>query len=302
MLAVDRLPLLRLLRGVTADSVRGMLAGPDGPTPELYDGPAGDPGLFGPDSPVWQVHGDLSMFVGGVRALLVQTMHPLAMAGVEEHSNYREDPLGRLRRTGAFIGVTTYGSTERAEEAIAVVRAVHERVTGTAPDGRPYRASDPDLLTWVHAAEVGSFLEAYRRYGAGSLSDARADRYLDEVAEVALRLGAVDVPRSVAGLRGYFRDVRSELRAGNQARRAARWLLNPPLPLAARPPYAVLFSAAVGMLPGSVRRDLRLWQPPLVDPLVVRPATAALLGGLGWALSENPSLATARRRVGADAA
>lgn len=115
-----------------------------------------------------------------------------------------------------------------------------------------------------------------------------------------MRLGARDVPRSTAGLRAYFRGLAPELGAGRRARRAARWLLNPPLPLAARPPYAVLFSAAVGMLPGRVRRDLRLWQPPLVDPLVVRPATSVLLGALGWALSENPSMATARRRVGVD--
>jgi uncharacterized protein (DUF2236 family) len=302
MVPLGRLPILRRVRGLAADSVRGMLAGPDAPDADLYDGPPGDPGLFGADSPVWVVHGDLSMFVGGIRALLLQTMHPLAMAGVDEHSNYREDPLGRLRRTGAFIGVTTYGSTARAEEAIDVVRSVHRRVVGTAPDGRPYAADDPELLTWVHAAEVGSFLEAYRRYGAARLEDRDADRYLDEVAEVALRLGATDVPRSVGQLRAYFRDMRPELRAGRQARRAARWLVNPPIPLAARPPYAVLFSAAVGMLPQPVRFDLRLWQPPLVDPLLVRPATSTLLGALGWALEENPSLAAARRRARPDAA
>jgi uncharacterized protein (DUF2236 family) len=287
------------LREAAATSVRSLLTDPSNPTPEDYARPAGAPGLFAADSPVWAVHGDLSMFVGGIRALFVQTLHPLAMAGVEEHSDYRRDPLGRLARTGAFIGMTTFGSEEQARAAIARVRAVHHHVVGTAPDGRPYRADDPELLTWVHAAEVGSFLEAYQRYGAGRLTDAEADRYLDEVAVVAELLGARDVPRSRAQLRGYFRYMRPELGAGRQARRAARWLVAPPLPLAARPPYALLLSAAIGMLPGRVRRDLRLIQPPLLDPFVVRPATSTLLGALGWALAPNPSVEAATRRVGA---
>jgi uncharacterized protein (DUF2236 family) len=163
------------LRDVAASSVRSMLTDPSNPTPEDYAHPAGAPGLFAPDSPVWTVHGDLAMFVGGIRALFVQTMHPLAMAGVEEHSDYRRDPLGRLARTGAFIGMTTFGSEEQARRAVDRVRSVHRHVVGTAPDGRPYRADDPELLTWVHAAEVGSFLEAYQRYGAGRLTDAEAD-------------------------------------------------------------------------------------------------------------------------------
>ena len=302
-LAVPRLfdaPVDRL-RTVAASSVRSMLAdpsGPSGPSPEDFARPAGAPGLFDPDSPVWAVHGDLSMFVGGIRALFIQTMHPLAMAGVEEHSDYRHDPLGRLARTGAFIGVTTFGSDQQARDACAVVRAVHERVVGVAPDGRPYSAGDPELLTWIHAAEVGSFLGAYQRYGSGRLSPSDADRYLDEVAVVAELLGAEDVPRSRAGLRAYFRRMRPELGAGRQARRAARWLVAPPLPLAARPPYALLLGAAVGMLPNQVRRDLRLFQPPLLDPVVVRPATNAMLGALGWALAANPTVEAASRRVG----
>jgi uncharacterized protein (DUF2236 family) len=273
--------------------------GPAGPTVDELSEPPGAPGLFAPDSPVWTVHGDLSMFVGGIRALFIQTMHPLAMAGVEGHSHYRHDPLGRLARTGRFIGVTTFGSEAQARQACAVVRSVHEHVVGTAPDGRPYSAGDPVLLTWIHAAEVGSFLEAYQRYGSGRLTDAEADRYLDEVAVVAELLGAQDVPRSRAQLRAYFRDMRPELGAGRQARRAARWLLAPPLPLAARPAYWLLLSAAVAMLPARVRRDLRLVQPPLLDPVVVRPATSAMLGALGWALAPSPTVEAASRRVGA---
>jgi uncharacterized protein (DUF2236 family) len=288
------------LRDVAASGLRSMLASPSAPPVEHYEQPAGDPGWFGPGSMTWRVHGDRSMFVGGIRALLLQTMHPLAMAGVADHSDYRSDPLGRLQRTGAFIGATTFGGTEQAEQAVAMVRAVHRSVAGHAPDGRPYAAQDPDLLTWVHAAEVGSFLAAQRRYGAVPLGDDEADRYLDEVARVALELGAAEVPRSRAELRAYFRRVRPELRVGRQARDAVRWLMAPPLPLPARGPYAVLFGAAVGLLPRSAQWSLRLWSPPVVDPLVVRPATTALLAAVGWATPVNPALAAARRRVGAD--
>lgn len=291
-----------LLRSVVAGGVRGLLSDPSGPQPEDFETPLGDPGWFGPDSVTWRVHADASMFVGGLRALTLQTMHPLAMAGVDDHSAYRSDPLGRLARTGAFIGCTTFGSSEMAARAVATVRRVHDHVVGTAPDGRPYSANDPELLTWVHAAEVGSFLVAYQRYGAQRLTHEEADRYLDEVAVVAIELGAEEVPRSVDELRSYFRRVRPQLHAGHQARRTARWLAAPPLPVAARPPCAVLLSAAVGLLPGSVRRDLRLWQPPLVDPLVVRPATTALLAALGWAADPNPIVEAARRRTAAASA
>lgn len=285
------------VRRTLGDSVRSMVSG-EGDLEEVFATHQGDPGLFGPDSVTWRVHGDLSMFVGGIRALFLQTVHPLAMAGVAEHSDYRVDPLGRLHRTAAFVGTTTYAATPVAEQAIAVVRAVHNHVRGTAPDGRPYSANDPDLLTWVHATEVDSFLRAYQRYGSEPLSDTDADRYLDEVAVTAIGLGAEWVPRSRAEMREYFRRVRPELHAGRQARDTARWLCFPPLPLAGRAPYAVLCGAAIGMLPGRVRRSLWLPAPPGADAVVVAPATRALLSGLGWVLgAESPVLEMARARV-----
>ena len=130
-----------------------------------YENPPGDAGLFGPDSVCWKVHGDFtSMLIGGISALLLQALHPLALAGVWDHSNFREDLLGRLRRTGQFISATTFGSHADAQRLIDRVRTIHLNVTGHAPDGRPYAASDPDLLTWVHVAEVSSFLKAHLRY------------------------------------------------------------------------------------------------------------------------------------------
>ena len=144
--------------------VEGTVYG-DGPEPARFDRPAGDPGLFGPDSMVWRVHSDLlGMFTGGLASLLLQTLHPLAVAGVEQHSSYRQDPIGRLNRTAAFIAVTSFGPSHEARAALAGVCRRHELVQGTAPDGRPYAAGDPALLTWVHAAQTSCFLAAHQHW------------------------------------------------------------------------------------------------------------------------------------------
>lgn len=264
--------------------------------------PVGDPGLFGPDSPVWEVHADASMFVGGIRALLFQAMHPLAMAGVAEHSDYKRQPLRRLQRTAMFIRDTTYGNTQQVNAVITMVRRMHRRVVGIAPDGRPYSASDPALLRWVHIAEIDSFLAAHARYGLTPLSPARRDRYVDEMAEVALRLGADWVPRSFGAMQDYLDDVRPELEAGQQARETAEWLMRTPAHPSGWVPQMILNVAAIGLLPGWVRRELGLVVSPVVDPLdvldpmVVRPAATALVRTLGWALAPNVVREAARQR------
>jgi uncharacterized protein (DUF2236 family) len=259
--------------------------------------PDDDPGLFGPDSVTWRVHGDAAMLVGGLRALLLQMLHPLAMAGVADHSDYRHQPGRRLARTALYVATTTYGTTEQAEQAITTVKRVHASVVGTAPDGRPYDASDPHLVAWVHHAEVDSFLRAYQRYGPEPLGPEAADRYVEEMAVLCARLGGEPAARSVAELRAYFRSVRPELRGGAQARDAVRWLMVPPLPLAARPAYAVIAPAAVGLLPGWARRELWLPLLPGVDPVLVRPAARALVRTLTWAVAglEEPDGAAGER-------
>jgi uncharacterized protein (DUF2236 family) len=282
---------LEEVRRRVARTVRGAIgARPSGH--EAFDiADESDPGLFGPSSVAWRVHRDTSMFIGGLRALLVQTVHPLAMAGVADHSDYRQDPWGRLRRTALYVGTTTYGSTPAATHAIDRVRAVHEFVRGTTPDGREYAATDPHLLAWVHATEVDSFLRAFRRYGSEPLDGADADRYVAEMAVVASRIGAEDPPTTVAGLRDVLIDFRPELAAGRQAHDAVRFLLVPPVPLVTRGPYGLIAAAAVGLLPTFVRRMLWLPRPPLSDPLLVRPAAKLLMSGLGWAMTaEEPTL------------
>lgn len=177
-----------------------------------YDAPAGDVGLFGPDCVTWRVHAELpGMLSGGLCALMLQTLHPLALAGVYDHSNFREDLVGRLRRTTGFVAGTTYAPRAEAEALIARVRSIHARIRGTLPDGRGYAADDPALLTWVHVTEAYGFLQGFRRYGGRDVPEAIADRYYDEARRVAEALGARDVPASVAQVETYFARMQPQL-------------------------------------------------------------------------------------------
>lgn len=248
---------------------------------------SGDPGLFGPASVAWRVHGDSAMLIGGLRSLMLQTLHPLAMAGVADHSDYRHDPWGRLHRTGRFIGATTYGSTATAEQLIEVIRRVHDRVEGTAPDGRPYSANDPHLLAWVHITEVDSFLTGYERYGAGKLTDAERDQYVEEMAEVGHRLGAIDLPVTAKELADMLEAYRAECELGEQAKDCFRFLLRPPVPLATVGAYGLISAAAIGMLPPWAQTMLRVPVPPGLDPLAIRPAATVLTRTVGWLMSEQ---------------
>ena len=265
-----------------------MVAGPDGPRNRARIHGTPGPRWFADDSPIRRVHGDASMFVGGLRALLLQSLHPLAMAGVAEHSDYRGDPWGRLQRTSTFLAVTTFGTARDAQRAVDKVRGIHRRVHGVAPDGRPYRADDPHLLEWVHIAEVDSFLLAYQRYGAKPLDQAGRDAYVADTARVAAALGVEDPPRTEAQLRQRIDAYRSELRSTESAREAARFLLvTPPLPLLARAPYGVLAATSVSMLPVWARLQLRLPYLPAMEATAIRLAGLAVVGGIRWALSAN---------------
>jgi uncharacterized protein (DUF2236 family) len=245
------------------------------------------------------VHAELGpMLVGGLSALLLQTLHPLVMQGVTDHSNYRDDPFGRLRRTADFLALTTYGSSERAAEAVRQVVRIHRRVRGVAPDGRPYRASDPELITYVHVTEVWSFLRAYQRYSGRPLLRAEKDLYVRETGVVARRLGARQVPSSVAEVRSYLGAVRDELNAGAAANEAATFLREPfGRSRLERAAHLVLIEAAVDLLPGFARKELGLVRPGPYRRLAVRPAAAALSGTLHLMLGEPPLLRAARTRA-----
>ena len=251
--------------------------------------PCTDPDLayIAPDSVVRRIHGDLpAMLIGGLSALLFQMLHPLAMAGVAQHSHYRSDPLGRLERTASFLGTTTFGTRDEARDAVERVRRVHARVTGTASDGRRYSAGDPDLLTWVHAAEVHSFLAATRVYAPVRPTRAEEDEYLATMARVARDLGAVEVPRSVDDLATYFAEVRPRLRLTPEARTARNFVLRGvgrwPHEVAT---YGLLVASAQGVLPTWARRQLRLPALPAGDMLAVRPSARLLGSAVRWVVT-----------------
>lgn len=271
------------LRARLGADVFQKVAGDEGPRrrERIYAAPG--PRWFAPDRPIRRVHGDAAMFVGGLSALLLQSLHPLAMAGVAGHSGFRGDPWGRLARTSYFLASTTFGPDAEARATIERIKSVHAHVRGTAPDGRPYSAGDPRLLEWVHVAEVDSFLRAHQRYGARPLDQAGRDGYVADTARVARELGVPDPPETEAALADRIAAFRPELAAGPQARSTARFLLlHPPLALAARVPYALLAAAAVALLPRWARAPLGLPHLPVVEATVVRAAGRAVTAGIRW--------------------
>ena len=248
--------------------------------------PPGDDGLFGPESTAWRVHGDFSaMMIGGISALLLQMLHPLALAGVWDHSGFRDDRQGRLKRTARFIAATTFGSTALARASIAQVRRIHDRVHGTLPDGTRYTANDPALLTWVHVAEVDSFLRAYLRYRDPAMSAADQERYLVETAGIAEALGATDVPRTRADIDAYFASVRPQLRADHRTREVAAALLAPGDDKATTSAMNLAVAAAIDLLPPWAQALHGRSLPALARP-AVRLSANGMSGVLRWALAK----------------
>ncbi len=250
--------------------------------------------LFAPGSAIWRVHGDVTtMMVGGVTALLLQMLHPAALAGVWDHSNFRTDMLGRLRRTARFIAITTFGQRDEAAAAIARVREVHDRVRGTLSDGSPYTATDPHLLAWVHVTEATSFLDAWLRHGDPAMSAADQDRYFAQFAQVARALGADPVPETRTEADALIASFHPGLVADARTREVARTVLHQPAPSALiGPVQTVVMRSAVDLLPGWAREMHAL--PPLgLDKPLVRGATTGIARTLRWAFS-SPAGATAR--------
>jgi uncharacterized protein (DUF2236 family) len=237
---------------------------------------------------IWRVHADTSMFIGAVRALLLQALHPIALHAVVEHAGFQRDFWGRFQRTSKYLALTTYGTVPDAERAIAIVRAIHRRVRGITPDGTPYAADDPHLLMWVHVAEVDSFLTAFQAFGAPALTPAEADEYVRQAGSVAARLGVVDPPRSVAELTSTLESYLPELSGSGAAREASSLLLlHPPFTGFTRAGYHVLAAGAVSILPPWARAELRLPALPVTERAVIRPLSRSAMRTLRWALSDS---------------
>ncbi len=272
------------VRRAIADALRDRVVGDNAEEKREAIMAATGPRWFSPDRPIHTVHTDASMFIGGMRALLLQSLHPLAMAGVAQHSDYKADPWGRLQRTADFLATTSFGPADIAEQTIARIRKVHSYVHGTASDGRPYSASDPHLLRWVHVAEVDSFIAAHRAYGAEKVSEATYDGYVEDMAVIARKLGVTAPPTSVKGLRDQLFMFRGELKATPESRDVARYLLlTPPLSLATRIPYSLISAAAIAILPAWARADLRLPYLPVTERALLRPIGQAITSTIRWA-------------------
>lgn len=274
------------VRTAIADALRERVIGDGADDKQAAIMLAPGPRWFAPDRPIHRVHGDSSMFIGGMRALLLQSLHPLAMAGVAQHSDYKNDPWGRLQRTADFLAATSFGPDHVAQMAVDRVKSVHQRVVGTARDGREYSANDPHLLRWVHVAEVDSFLKAHQEYGEHPLTDEECDQYVEDMSVIASKLGVPAPPTSVRGLRDQLAMFRNETKGTPESNEVVRYLLlQPPLPAASRVPYSLISAAAVALLPTWARVELRLPFLPVTEQLVVKPIGHLVASTIRWAIS-----------------
>ncbi len=270
------------VRRTLAKGLRGKVAGPDGAKAAARIWQTEGERWFADGDPIWRVHADASMFIGGVRALLLQSLHPLAMFGVAEHSGYQDDPWARVQSTSTYLAETTFGTIEHAEAAIDKVRGIHRFVRGTAPDGRAYAADDPELLLWVHVAEIDSFLTAQQTFSTHPLDDSEADTYVAQAAVAATRLGVQDAPMTVAGLRATIERFRPDLAVTPAALDAARLVLHePPLAWWGRPVYSCVSTAAVSTLP--------VWARDMIgvrSRRFARPLGRLTTAGVGWVMAQ----------------
>lgn len=254
---------------------------------------APDPGLLGPDSVSWRVIGDATAFVGGIRALLVQTAHPEVVAGVEQHSRYRDDPLGRLSRTSVYVTETTYGAMPEVEAAVATVRRAHRPVHGRSERDLPYSAGQPEMAAWVHNVLTDSFLVAYQEFGPRPLSTEEADRFVEEQTRIGALLDAAPLPTTAAELAAWI-DEHPALESTRAQANAIEFLRDPPLALPVKVGYKVLMQAAVSTL-----------TPRIAEVTGLSPARGARRVGafgvdsLRWALGSSPSWYVALVRSGA---
>jgi uncharacterized protein (DUF2236 family) len=292
---------LSIVREKTASGFRRMVSGEADGAPEWVTQLSGgtDKGFFGPGSATWAVHGSLPTLVGGVRSLLMQALHPGALAGVDEHSRYEADPLGRLSGTTQWLTVVTFGDTAMAERECSRVRGMHRKVTGTyvtaQGEEKDYKATDSDLLRWVHVAFADSFLTTHLVWG-GTIPGG-PDQYVREWAIAGEMVGVTDPPRSFDELQDQLLAFKPDLCGGERALRTVKFVRNAPVPLAAKPPYSALFAGAAATMPKYQRELLGL---PTIPLTAVKPVVAGMLGSLGWVLGPtSPSMKAANERAAA---
>lgn len=269
---------------------------------DAFEVPCGDPGLFGPTSITWRVHADFTaMMVGGLSSLIIQALHPRALAAVWDHSDFRHQLRERLGRTAFFVAATTYGGVEMARGVIDRVNAIHANVRGTDLQGQPYVANEPALLRWVHLAEVSSFLSAYQHLSKTPLSRSECDQYILEMTQIGHLLGATDLPTTWACTQDALLSHRPELRFDDRAQDILRVIENYPADPVDQPFIRLILKATLDVMPPWV---LDLIHRPPACPLQVQITQTALLVGsepIHWVLKQHGVAAIARRRVEGDA-
>ena len=254
----------------------------------------GDPGLLGPNSVSWRLVADPAAFVGGLRALLLQAAHPEVVAGVDQHSRYIDDPLGRLSRTSAYVTATTFGAMPEVESAVTRVRRAHRWVRGVSGRGLPYDAADPRYSAWVHNALTDSFLTANQHYSGYPLTVVEADRFVAEQARIGALLDADPLPMTAVEL-GQWIENHPDIAPSPEMTSVVEFLSHPPLSLGVRAGYTLLLEAAVATLPKGLQVVLGVSPKPAAIRL-----GAAVVGGLRWALGASPSWALALVRCGVE--
>ena len=269
----------------------GLFSHAPDPLEETFQYPD-DPGLFGPESITWKIMGDVSSFIGGIRALLIQAAHPEVAAGVANHSTYRDDPLGRLSRTASYVTATAFGAMPEVEKSIKMVSSAHRPVSGTSSRGEKYSAGNPEMAAWVHNALIDSFLVSYQNFGPFVLEEEEADSYVYEQTNLGNLMKASPLPENAASLSSWLSE-NPKVGSSKEGAEAVSFLKKPPLPFFTRIAYKILFNAAVVTMPIELR-----------EAIGVNPKKGAKTAGnfltkvLRYALGSSPAWAAALDRSG----
>lgn len=291
---------IQAIRSLAQQAIGQRIRGLTGSRATLDDfaTPLGDPGLFGPQAMVWRVHEHFTaMMVGGLSSLMVQALHPLALAAVWDHSDFRQDLKARLGRTAFFVAATTYGSKSLALQTIERVNAIHARITGCDAQGQPYAANDPQLLRWVHLVEVTSFLAAFNHLTATPLTPAQGDQYIAEMAQIGHRLGAIDLPTTLAATQQALLEFQTALRCDERTRDVLQRLETYPTDLHDRPFMALALQAAFDIMPAWALARIGRVPACAVQTQMTRRALQVMTLPVQWALAQQGVAATARRCV-----
>jgi uncharacterized protein (DUF2236 family) len=268
---------------------------------EDFRAPAGDKGLFGPDSMAWRVHAHFtSMMVGGLSSLIIQALHPRALAAVWDHSNFRQNLKSRLGRTAYFVAATTYGGEALAMESIRRVNAIHAGIRGHDQEGRPYVANDPDLVRWVHLVEVTSFLSAYQHLSVVPLSHRACDQYIAEMTQVGHLLGAVDLPQDWTATHSALLDYHAVLKFDDRAKEILRVVEAYPVQGVDKPIMALVLQSAMDIMPAWALTLIHRDAGCLAGQTARRCALQLASYPIQWTLDDRGVSAVARQRVHSD--